>query len=128
MCVVLVREQRVTLFFMAILVGISVMAYRVLELLPLPVLYGLVLYLGVASLYGVQFLQRFKLFFIPNKHKPDYEYLRHIPNRKIYAYTVIQLLFVVLLFVIYSAFPAGYFLRVTFPITVRARCSCSLVS
>ena len=103
---------------MAILVGISVMAYQVLELLPLPVLYGLVLYLGVASCYGVQFLQRFKLLFIPSKHRPDYEYLRHVPNRRIHAYTFIQGGLVVALCLVYTAFPDGYFLRVTFPITV----------
>ena len=30
------------------------MLYHVLRLLPLPVLYGIFLYIGVASLYGVQ--------------------------------------------------------------------------
>ena len=48
------REQRVTLFVMAVLIGISMMLYYVLRLLPLPVLYGIFLYIGVASLYGVQ--------------------------------------------------------------------------
>lgn len=108
------REQRVTLFLMAILVGISVMAYSVLELLPLPVLYGLVLYLGVASLYGVQFCQRIKLFFIPAKHRPDHEYLRHIPNWRIYTYTGIQIAFLVLL----SIFQFNFYLRAIFPIMV----------
>ena len=48
------REQRVTLFAMAVLVGVSMMLYHALRLLPLPVLYGIFLYIGVASLYGVQ--------------------------------------------------------------------------
>ena len=48
------REQRVTLFVMAVLVGVSMMLYHALRLLPLPVLYGIFLYIGVASLYGVQ--------------------------------------------------------------------------
>lgn len=50
----LLREQRVTLFVMAVLLSVSVMLYHVLRLLPLPVLYGIFLYIGVASLYGVQ--------------------------------------------------------------------------
>lgn len=104
---------------MAILVGISVMAYQVLELLPLPVLYGLVLYLGVTSMYGVQFLKRFKLFFIPVKHRPDYEYLRHVPNIRIYIYTLIQVVFVLVLVVIYCAFPESFYVRVIFPLSVR---------
>lgn len=104
---------------MAILVGISVVAYNALKLLPLPVLYGLVLYLGVASLYGVQFLQRLKLIFIPNKHKPDYEYLRHIPNRKIYIYTAIQVAFLLILFVLFLYF----YLRIIFPVMVSFKIS-----
>ena len=48
------REQRVTLFVMAVLIGVSMMLYHALRLLPLPVLYGIFLYIGVASLYGVQ--------------------------------------------------------------------------
>lgn len=103
-----------TLFFMAVFVVLSVMAYRVLKLLPLPVLYGLVLYLGVSSLYGIQFLQRFKLFFIPNKHRPDYEYLRRVPNRKIHIYTAIQVAFLILL----CLFQAYLYLQVLFPLLV----------
>ena len=48
------REQRVTLFLMAMLLGLSVLASSALKLLPLPLLYGIFLYIGVASLYGVQ--------------------------------------------------------------------------
>ena len=101
---------------MAILICFSVMAYRVLNLLPLPVLYGLVLYLGVASLYGMQFLQRVKLLFIPSKNRPDYEYLRSIPNWRIYLYTGIQIGFVVFI----SMFQAYFYLLVLFPIMVSA--------
>lgn len=48
------REQRVTLLVMSVLLGVSIMAYQALQLLPLPLLYGIFLYIGVASLYGVQ--------------------------------------------------------------------------
>ena len=43
-----------TLFFMAVLLCISVVLFKVLQLLPLAILYGIFLYIGVASLYGVQ--------------------------------------------------------------------------
>lgn len=39
---------------MAMLLGLSVLASSALKLLPLPLLYGIFLYIGVASLYGVQ--------------------------------------------------------------------------
>ena len=104
------------------------MAYQALNLLPLPVLYGLVLYLGVASLYGMQFLQRVKLLFIPNKHRPDYEYLRSIPNWRIYADTGIQIAFVVLL----SVLQVYIYLLALFPILVSVwgtlNCSGSFIS
>lgn len=48
------REQRVTLFCMAVLLGLAIMPYQVLKLLPMPVLYGIFLYIGVTSLFGVQ--------------------------------------------------------------------------
>ena len=109
------REQRVTLFFMALMVSLSVMAYSVLKLLPLPVLYGLLLYLGVASLNGLQFIDRVLLALIPNKHRPDIKYLRQIPNRRIYVYTGIQVIFLLLLCLL-----QGYFyLKTLLPLMVR---------
>ena len=118
------REQRVTLFVCAILVGLSVMAYQALNLLPLPVLYGLLLYMGVASLYGIQFIERIKLFFIPSKRRPDCEYFRRIPNYRIHIFTVIQLAF----FVVLCVFLGVAVLRVAFPIMVsgKPRYSCSI--
>ena len=110
----LFREQRVTLFICAILVGLSVMAYTALKLLPLPVLYGLLLYMGVASLYGIQFIERIKLFFIPSKRRPDCEYFRRVPNYRIHLYTLVQLGF----FVVLCVFQGVVQLKVAFPVMV----------
>ena len=90
------------------------MAYSALKLLPLPVLYGLLLYMGVASLYGVQFVERVKLFFIPSKRRPDCEYFRRIPNYRIHIYTIIQLVF----FVVLCVFQGVDVLKVAFPVMV----------
>lgn len=109
-----VREQRVTLFSMAVLMGLSIVAFQALRLLPLPVLYGIFLYIGVASLYGVQFVQRLFLPFMSDKHKPDYEFLRHIPNRRIHAYTLFQVVFLALLCV----FKVVGQISIVFPIMV----------
>ena len=110
-----------TLFVTAILICLSVMAFTALNLLPLPVLYGLVLYLGVASLHGMQFLQRVKLLLIPSKNRPDYEYLRSIPNWRIYLYTGIQIGFVIFL----SVFRVYFYLLVLFPLMVSSACACT---
>ena len=95
------------------------MAYTALKLLPLPVLYGLLLYMGVASLYGIQFIERIKLFFIPSKRRPDCEYFRRIPNYRIHLYTLVQLGF----FVVLCVFQGVIQLKVAFPVMV----SCSLI-
>ena len=47
-----VREQRLTSLAIAILTGLSVLMTPVLALLPMPVLYGVFLFMGVMSLRG----------------------------------------------------------------------------
>ncbi|ETE66702.1 Anion exchange protein 4, partial [Ophiophagus hannah] len=49
-----VREQRVTGCIVFLLTGISVFMAPILKFIPMPVLYGVFLYMGVASLNGVQ--------------------------------------------------------------------------
>jgi hypothetical protein len=44
----------------------------------MPVLYGVFLYMGIASLDGLQFFDRIFLFFMPKKYQPDYPYLREV--------------------------------------------------
>ncbi|OXB59239.1 hypothetical protein ASZ78_003381 [Callipepla squamata] len=51
-----VREQRVTGVIVFILTGVSVFMAPILKFIPMPVLYGVFLYMGVASLNGVQIL------------------------------------------------------------------------
>ncbi|OWK16632.1 hypothetical protein Celaphus_00011475, partial [Cervus elaphus hippelaphus] len=65
--------------------------------IPMPVLYGVFLYMGVSSLQGIQFFDRLKLFGMPAKHQPDFIYLRHVPLRKVHLFTLIQLTCLVLL-------------------------------
>ena len=50
----------------------------VLRQVPLAVLFGVFLYMGVASLKGVQMLERVKLLFMPVKHHPDVGYVRRV--------------------------------------------------
>ncbi|XP_074709866.1 sodium-driven chloride bicarbonate exchanger-like [Strix uralensis] len=70
------------------------------QFIPMPVLYGVFLYMGVSSLRGIQFFDRLKLFWMPAKHQPDFIYLRHVPLRKVHLFTVIQLICLVLLWAI----------------------------
>lgn len=47
-----------------------------------------------------QFVDRFLLLFIPDKYKPDHEYVRHVPNRWIHAFTLTQVVCIVILAVV----------------------------
>ncbi|KTF79633.1 hypothetical protein cypCar_00007791 [Cyprinus carpio] len=86
-----------------------------LAFIPMPVLYGVFLYMGVSSLKGIQFFDRVKLFGMPAKHQPDFIYLRHVPLRKVHLFTLTQLTCLVLLWVIKTS-PAA----IVFPMMVLA--------
>nr|XP_045376060.1 sodium bicarbonate cotransporter 3 isoform X5 [Camelus bactrianus] len=110
-----IREQRVTGLMIFILMGLSVFMTSVLKFIPMPVLYGVFLYMGVSSLKGIQFFDRIKLFGMPAKHQPDLIYLRYVPLWKVHVFTVMQLTCLVLLWVIKASAAA-----VVFPMMVLA--------
>uniref|UniRef100_A0A8C7XP72 Anion exchange protein n=1 Tax=Oryzias sinensis TaxID=183150 RepID=A0A8C7XP72_9TELE len=110
-----VREQRVTGVLVFILTGLSVFMSPILKFIPMPVLYGVFLYMGVASLNGVQFMDRLKLLLMPAKHQPDLIYLRHVPLRKVHLFTFIQVLCLALLWILKSTVAA-----IIFPVMILA--------
>ncbi|XP_072365445.1 sodium bicarbonate cotransporter 3 isoform X4 [Scyliorhinus torazame] len=110
-----IREQRVTGLLIFILMGLSVFMTSVLKFIPMPVLYGVFLYMGASSLKGIQFFDRIKLFGMPAKHQPDLIYLRYVPLWKVHIFTVVQLSCLVILWVIKITAAA-----VVFPMMVLA--------
>ncbi|XP_050921985.1 sodium-driven chloride bicarbonate exchanger isoform X3 [Lates calcarifer] len=110
-----IREQRFTGLMIFTLMGCSVFMTSVLKFIPMPVLYGVFLYMGASSLRGIQFFDRLKLFGMPAKHQPDFIYLRHVPLRKVHLFTIIQLSCLVLLWVIKTSKAA-----IVFPMMVLA--------
>uniref|UniRef100_A0A3Q1IBC1 Anion exchange protein n=1 Tax=Anabas testudineus TaxID=64144 RepID=A0A3Q1IBC1_ANATE len=110
-----VREQRVTGIFVFLLTGLSVFMAPILKFIPMPVLYGVFLYMGVASLNGVQFMDRLQLLLMPAKHQPDLIYLRHVPQRRIHLFTFIQALCLALLWILKSTVAA-----IIFPVMILA--------
>ncbi|XP_052435527.1 sodium bicarbonate cotransporter 3 isoform X3 [Carassius gibelio] len=110
-----IREQRVTGLMIFVLMGLSVFMTSILKFIPMPVLYGVFLYMGVSSLKGIQFFDRIKLFGMPAKHQPDLIYLRYVPLWKVHIFTIVQLTCLVLLWVIKASAAA-----VVFPMMVLA--------
>ncbi|KAG7227528.1 hypothetical protein INR49_005343 [Caranx melampygus] len=110
-----IREQRFTGLMIFTLMGCSVFMTSVLKFIPMPVLYGVFLYMGASSLRGIQFFDRLTLFGMPAKHQPDFIYLRHVPLRKVHLFTIIQLTCLVMLWVIKTSKAA-----IVFPMMVLA--------
>uniref|UniRef100_A0A3B3TKZ0 Anion exchange protein n=1 Tax=Poecilia latipinna TaxID=48699 RepID=A0A3B3TKZ0_9TELE len=108
-----VREQRLTGILVFVLTGLSVFLAPILQYIPMPVLYGVFLYMGVASLSGIQFWERIKLYLMPPKHQPDFSFLRHVPLRRVHLFTLVQILCLAVLWILKSTF-----LAIIFPVMI----------
>ncbi|KAF5403071.1 hypothetical protein PHET_03632, partial [Paragonimus heterotremus] len=98
------REQRVTAFLIFLMIGLSVFMTRLLSCIPMAVLYGIFLFMGISSLHGVQMVERIGLMFMPIKYQPDYSFLRHVSLRRVHMYTVVQVTCFIMLWVLAMCF------------------------
>ncbi|XP_051566690.1 anion exchange protein 3-like [Myxocyprinus asiaticus] len=114
-----VKEQRLTGMCVAILVGMSIVMTDLLRHIPLAVLFGIFLYMGITSLTGIQLYERITLMVTPAKHHPDHIYVTKVKTWRMNLFTIIQLLCIILLWVVKStvvslAFP--FILIMTVPL------------
>uniref|UniRef100_A0A8C7CRU2 Anion exchange protein n=1 Tax=Oncorhynchus kisutch TaxID=8019 RepID=A0A8C7CRU2_ONCKI len=114
-----VKEQRLTGLVVAVLVGMSLVMTDVLRHIPLAVLFGIFLYMGVTSITGIQLYERITLMFTPAKHHPDHIYVTKVKTWRMNMFTIIQLACIMLLWVVKStvvslAFP--FILIMTVPL------------
>uniref|UniRef100_A0A4W5P056 Anion exchange protein n=1 Tax=Hucho hucho TaxID=62062 RepID=A0A4W5P056_9TELE len=114
-----VMEQRVTGLLVAILVGLSIVIGDLLRQIPIAVLFGIFLYMGVMSLNGIQFTERLMLLLMPPKYHPDHTYVRKVKTLRMHLYTLIQLVCLAALWAVMStvaslAFP--FVLILTVPV------------
>lgn len=73
-----VREQRVTHVLIFLTIGCSVFLTPLLRHIPMPILFGVFLYMGASSLKGLQLFDRILIMFMPVKYQPDYIFLRQV--------------------------------------------------
>lgn len=71
-------EQRLSALLVSLLVGVSVLLASVLRLVPLSVLFGVFLYMGISSMNGIQLFERVILLFRPVKHYPAAPYVKKV--------------------------------------------------
>lgn len=92
-----VRETRLPALLIHVLIGLSIFLIPLLEKIPMPVLYGLFLFMGVGALAGNQFFERLSLMLMDTKLYPSTHYTRRVPRGAIHRFTIIQLICLVAL-------------------------------
>ncbi len=85
-----VVETRLTGLTIHVLIGASLLALPLLAQVPMSVLFGLFLFMGVASMKGNQLFERLQLWVTDPKRYPPLHYLRAVPTRVVHRYTLIQ--------------------------------------
>ncbi|EDO40610.1 predicted protein [Nematostella vectensis] len=91
--IVKVRETRLTTLIAHILIGLSLLMLPTpLDYIPTAVLDGLFLFVAVTSLDDNQMFERLLLFVTEQSAYPPNHYIRRVPQRKMHAYTGMQML------------------------------------
>lgn len=98
--IVHVRENRLTGLAIHGLLGLSLLALPLLRTVPMAVLYGLFLYMGIASARGSQFFARLALWPMDRGLYPRTHYLRSVPVAKVHLFTAVQLVSLVVLWAV----------------------------
>jgi len=115
-----VRETRVTGFVIHLLIGLSVLALPLLKVIPMSVLYGLFLFMGIVSMAGNQFFERLRLWLMDSSLYPTTHYIRRVPIWTIHKFTLLQL-FCLIVFGIVEVTPLGILFPLFFVLLVPVR-------
>ena len=95
-----VVENRFSGLLVHLLIGVSLLFLGTLRTIPMSVLFGLFLFMGVASMQGNQFFDRLKLWLMDRERYPTTSYIRAIPEKTIHLFTAIQMACLAVLWVV----------------------------
>uniref|UniRef100_A0A8C5UU66 Solute carrier family 4 member 1 (Diego blood group) n=1 Tax=Microcebus murinus TaxID=30608 RepID=A0A8C5UU66_MICMU len=115
-----VKEQRISGLLVSVLVGLSILMEPILSRIPLAVLFGIFLYMGVTSLSGIQLFDRILLLLKPPKYHPDVPYVKRVVTWRMHLFTGIQIICLAVLWVVKST-PASLALPFVLILTVPLR-------
>lgn len=113
--IVSVLETRVSGLLVHVLIAVSLLFLTYFAMIPMAVLFGLFLYMGVASLGGNQFFERMTLWVTDPKLYPDTHYLMKVPPKIIHLFTLIQFACFVVLWVLKTSS-----IGILFPLMIAA--------
>ncbi len=88
--IISVEENRLTPLVVHALIGGSLLFLGLLREIPMSVVFGLFLFMGIASLRGNQFIDRLKLWVTDPHLYPPTHYVRRVPRVVLHAFTAIQ--------------------------------------
>ena len=98
-----VIENRMSPLVIHLLIAGSIFALPLIKLIPMAVLFGLFLFMGFATLGGNQFWDRVMMWITDKDNYPDTAYVRSVPVKVISAFTLIQVVSLVALWVLKSS-------------------------
>ena len=85
-------------------IGVSMLFLPIVSQIPMSVLFGLFLFMGFATLGGNEFFERVRLWAMdPKLYPQSHHFMNKVPNKTIHAFTFIQLLCLVALWVLKSS-------------------------
>jgi len=91
--VVKVQETRLTYLFSHLLVGLSLLFLTAMKKIPMPVLLGVFLFMGLSSLGSIDFWKRFLMFFQQPSLYDETPFTKYMKLGRIDMYTIVQLIF-----------------------------------
>lgn len=92
-----VAENRVSGVAIHLLIGGTLLVLPLLQYVPEATLYGIFLFMGFASLKGVQFIERLGYWLMDSAMYPINHYTRRVPARTIHLFTLVQLICLIIL-------------------------------
>ncbi len=101
--IISVMENRLTPLVVHALIGGSLLLLTLLREIPMSVVFGLFLYMGIASLRGNQFVDRLKLWFADPALYPPTHYVRRVSRPVLHSFTAIQVLCLSVLWIVKSS-------------------------
>ena len=104
--VIHVRENRVTGCAIHLLIGGSLLLLPYLNVIPMAILYGLFLFMGIVSMKGNQLFERLSLWIMDTLLYPRNHYTQRVPHWTMHLFTLIQLVCLTILLVV-KVSPAG---------------------
>jgi len=113
-----VCENRVSALLVHLLIGASLLLLPLINLIPNAILFGLFLYMGFATLGGNDFFDRIRLWFTDPSLYPKMHYIRTVPIKTIHAFTGLQLLALLALWILKKSQIGNFPLGILFPLLI----------